>query len=160
MASAKSLRESKTNNFDWLTKATKCVTRLYTSGSDSRQEKNGNPKSLIDKLMKPSAIRTCGLFARLSADDRKIIDDKDAEAKRNDPKFRKKMASFILDCEKKQHSDDGMFVKLSEEGRMILEIISKELESECTGSLATKIKKQFLIRSIFENQERQKVLQR
>lgn len=151
-------RETKVVEIDWKTKATTCVNRLYTSGSDARQEKNGNPNALINKMLKASAIRTCGLFARLSAEDRKIIDDKDSEAKRNDPEFRARIAKFILESEKKQALDDAIFIKLSDEGRLILDAIAKKVE--CDGLMATKIRKQFVIRSIFENQERQKVLQR
>lgn len=133
------------------------VEQLYINGTNLRAVKKGKSgkQSLIEKIVKPRNIATIGVFGRLTPDDQKIVDDKKLFAVHsNDPEFLKRVAKTILDADRFRSPGKlglKIYVRLTEIGAEVL----KELA--VTGVLSPK-NNWFKIRTIFEDQERQKVL--
>lgn len=124
-------------------------------------------------MLQPRNIATCGLFARLSSEDAAIVDSKDKVAEREDPKFMARIATFILLHESPDEKQKDVYVRLSDLGRLTLAAVAASVSGVSCVSSSTKIisttplpvldKKMraiFNVRTMFEDQERQKVLKK
>jgi len=158
-SSRASSRVSSPKAIDWNTKARIAVEALYKKGAGNsfRVQKNGRPEVLVAKILSGKDIACVGIYDLLPSTAKIIIDTKDDladksrtfECKRNDPKFMQSIAKHILLHE--NSTNPAIFVMLSERGRITLQTIA-------TGHFEwdKKMKAQFKLRSIFEDQERQK----
>lgn len=146
--------EIKTNSKEH---ATIVVNNLYKNGSDSRQQKNGNPDKLIEHLLKPKNISTCGIFNLLDPEDMKTIHDKSKSRLLEYPEIRKRIAKVILEYANKPDivsKNTKVYCRVSEHGFKILNDIVNN-----TGIYKPRdLKINFNVRTIFEHQERQKIL--
>jgi len=147
------------------------VESIYRNGTDNRSTKSGRDEVLIDKLLKTRNIATCGIFALMSKEDQMIIDNKERSTERENPAFLKRFAELVLKCDKIQYDylnkdfpeeetkterkkRGVVFVKLTPLGREMITTLRD------TGSTSTFKRGFFNIRTIIEDQERQKVLKR
>lgn len=55
----------------------KIVNTMYTTGSNSRAEKSGNPETLIQSVLDEPSIRCVGLWKNLPSNFKALIDNKD-----------------------------------------------------------------------------------
>ena len=130
------------------------VDNLYKNGSDVR---NGNPELLIEMLMKPRNIATCGVFPLLEKKDMYLIHDKSKIKYLEYPEIRKRVANIIyLHANKPDiiSKNTKIYCRVSDYGMKILKDI-------INGTFIYKprdVKVNFNIRIIFEHQERQKIL--
>ena len=85
------------------------VMNLYMNGSDMRQQKNGSPGLLVEKITTAHPITSCGIYSLLDRRDQKTIDDKKG-GNRDDPEFQKRVAIILLRYANKY--DRKIFVRL------------------------------------------------
>jgi hypothetical protein len=126
------------------------VARLYLNGNDNRSQKNGHNDTLINQLLKPHHIITCGLYENLSLEHRNYINDKEKRRSGTDLKMIQSIAKFILD--KHKENNKNHFIRITDTGKQVIEEILEA--NEFTGK---RMKNIFKVESIFQYQERQKV---
>lgn len=130
---------------------------LYMNGSDARQQKNGNPGNLVESCMSSPVIASVGLYRLfLSAEDRKIVNDKKACMNHD---FLKKIASIIIKCDSAQHSQNPKnvqyFVRIPTAKQM--EMLKAAAAGKLDSYKDREINNMLSPRRIFIYQERQKV---
>jgi hypothetical protein len=143
------------------------VNKLYNNGNDNRSNKNGNPKTLIDKLSSSgSHIITCGLYTLLSSELRNYINDKDSRKSYDYIKLGK-FATFVL--QQCQNAYGGYYIKLTDKGKDMLDTLSRydksadkngQRKNSILEDLPDDFRKAFKIECIIDIQERQKITPR
>jgi len=84
------------------------VKRYYTSGSDNRSKKGGNPSALIEKIMKKKDIMCVGVFPMMMTNFKALIDDKELYTKEFTLEDKKLLAEFLISIAN-TYSDDHFF---------------------------------------------------
>jgi hypothetical protein len=148
--------EVKTNSMEH---ARIVVGNLYMSGTDSRQVKNGKTgkEKLIELLLEPRNISTCGIFTLLKPEDMKLIHDKSRIRELEYPEIRKRVAKVILENANKPevvNKNTKIYCRVSDYGIELL----KDIINGTAIYKPRDVKVNFNLRNIFEHTERQKTL--
>ncbi len=125
-----------------------CVEKLYRNGNSHRGGGKEQEAVLIAKYQRTRHIASCLVFGTLGPKYREIIDNKAKSKDREGPEFLRYISTVLLKAE----TNPEYYVRLSTNGRAALEQIAK------TGSTDGIDKSVFNVRTIFEDQERKKVL--
>jgi hypothetical protein len=160
----KSSPNTTSNSIDSSERLNFVVNKLYNNGNDNRSNKNGNPKTLIDKIEKTtSPVITCGLYVDIGKECSAYINDKSSRKSFNYVMLGK-ISKFILDEYKKNRSYH--YIKFTEKGLSMLKTMasyeSDRLEdgqrnSDILNDLPDDFRKSFKVECIFDFQERQKI---